>query len=238
MRGLFGKMWRRRLRAARGGTATIEFALVSPLVLYLGGAGIEYANYGLAQLRVSQIAMALADNASRVGLASTLTSVQLRETDVNDILTGARMQGAGIRLTTNGRIIISSLENVQQSYDAAPVQRIHWQRCLGLKSGAGFDSSYGTTTTTAGTDATLANAGALAPNGIGDTGYLVNAPSGYGVMFVEVNYTYQSLFGTLYAPAMNIHYTASYVVRDRRDFSQIYNPAPTVTRSTCNLYTS
>lgn len=235
---LLQRLHQARLWRARGGAATIEFALVSPIVLYLGGAGIEYANYGLAQLRISQIAMALADNASRVGLASTLTSVQLRETDVNDILTGARLQGSGIRLTTNGRIILSSLENVQQSYDSAPVQRIHWQRCLGMKSGAGYDSTYGTTSTSAGTDATAGNAGTAVPSGMGDPGYLVSAPTGYGVMFVEVNYSYQPLFGTLYAPAMRIHYTASYVVRDRRDYTQIYNPAPTAARSTCNLYTS
>jgi hypothetical protein len=73
---------------------------------------------------------------------------------------------------------------------------------------------------------------------MGDAGYMVSAPSGYGVMFVEVNYNYQALFGTLYAPAMRIHYLASYVVRDRRDYSQIYNPTPTATRSTCNLYTN
>jgi Flp pilus assembly protein TadG len=226
----------KRLRQGAEGAATIEFALLLPMVLYMGGAGIEYANYGLAQLRISQIAMALADNASRVGLSSTLSSVQLRETDVNDILTGAKLQGAGIRLSSNGRIIISSLENVQQSYDSAPVQRIHWQRCLGLRSGSGYDSSYGTTSITAGTDATQTNAGTAAPTGMGDTGYMVNAPSGYGVMFIEVNYAYQPLFGTLYAPAMQIHYTASYVVRDKRDYTQIYNPSPTVTRSTCNLY--
>lgn len=228
----------RRLFHDRGAAATIEFALLVPILMYLGGAGIEYSYYGLAQLKISQIALELADNASRVGLSSTLSSVQLRETDVNDILTGARMQGAGINLTPNGRIIISSLENVQQSYDTAPVQRIHWQRCLGMKSGSGYDSSYGTTSTTAGTDATQTNAGTTAASGMGDAGYMVSAPSGYGVMFVEVNYAYQALFGTLYISATRIHYLASYVVRDRRDYSQIYNPTPVVTRSTCNLYTN
>jgi hypothetical protein len=228
----------RRLFRDAGAAATIEFALLVPILMYLGGAGIEYSYYGLAQLKISQIALELADNASRVGLSSTLSSVQLRETDVNDILTGARMQGTGINLTPNGRIIISSLENVQQSYDTGPVQRIHWQRCLGMKSGSGYDSSYGTTTTAAGTDATQANAGTTAASGMGDAGYMVNAPSGYGVMFVEVNYAYQALFGTLYIQPTRIHYLASYVVRDRRDYSQIYNPTPVVTRSTCNLYSS
>jgi Flp pilus assembly protein TadG len=93
----------RRLFRDAGAAATIEFALLVPILMYLGGAGIEYSYYGLAQLKISQIALELADNASRVGLSSTLSSVQLRETDVNDILTGARMQGTGINLTPNGR---------------------------------------------------------------------------------------------------------------------------------------
>jgi hypothetical protein len=44
-------------------------------------------------------------------------------------------------------------------------------------------------------------------------------------MFVEINYAYQALFGTLYIKPMLIHYVASYVVRDTRDYSMIYNPA-------------
>jgi hypothetical protein len=56
-----------------------------------------------------------------------------------------------------------------------PVQRIHWQRCLGKRSGTGYDSSYGTTTTTAGTTATLANAGTVSA-GMGDAGLMVSAP--------------------------------------------------------------
>jgi hypothetical protein len=72
---------------------------------------------------------------------------------------------------------------------------------------------------------------------MGDSSPQVSAPLGYGVMFVEINYDYQALFGTLYVKPMLIHYVASYVVRDTRDYSMIYNPAPTVTASTCNLYT-
>lgn len=232
------KGWLARLLRERDAAATIEFALMLPLVMYLGGAGIEYANYGLAQMRISQIAMTLADNAGRVGLSSTLATTQLRETDVNDIFSGLRLQSGNLNLTTYGRITLSSLEYTSQTYDLVPVQRIHWQRCLGKRSGTNYDSSYGTTSTSAGTTATLANAGTAMPTGMGDSDALVNAPLGYGVMFVEINYDYQSLFGTLYAPPMRIHYVASYVVRDTRDYSMIYNPAPTVTRSTCNLYTT
>jgi len=227
------------LRRNTSGVAMLEFAFGAPIVLLIGAYGIETANLALLNLKVSQIALNLADNASRVGTwGSNLSTQQLREVDVNDVMKAAAYQGGGINLATNGRIILSSLENVQQSYDTAPVQRIHWQRCYGLKSGTGFDSTYGTTTTAAGTTATSANAGTTAASGMGDTGAKVNAPSGAGLMFVEINYQTQPLFGSwLMKPAI-LHYTASYIVRDNRDFSQIYNPSPAATRSTCNLYSS
>ncbi|WP_068081476.1 TadE/TadG family type IV pilus assembly protein [Novosphingobium rosa] len=231
-----GALFKRLLRD-EAAASVIEFALMLPLLMYLGGGGIEYANYGLAQLRVSQTAMTLADNASRVGLSSTLATTQIRETDINDIFAGVRLQSNGLKLTTYGRITLSSLEYTLQSYDVVPVQRIHWQRCLGKRSGANYDSSYGTTSVTAGTSVSLANAGTVS-TGMGDATPPVTAPLGYGVMFVEINYDYQPLFGTLYAPPMRIHYIASYIVRDTRDYSMIYNPSPSVTPSTCNLYTT
>lgn len=228
----------RHLARDTSAASLVEFALALPIVFYLGGAGIEYTNLARVHMQISQITLNLADNASRVGLASNLAATQLRETDMNDVLVGARLQGSGLTLTTNGRIIISSLENIQQSYDSAPVQRIHWQRCIGLKSGTNFDSSYGTTSTAAGTDATVANAGITMSSGMGDTGYKVSAPSGAGVMFVEVNYNYQPFFGTMFVSSKFMHYTASFVVRDLRDYAQIYNPSPAATRMTCDKYTS
>jgi Flp pilus assembly protein TadG len=228
----------RSLKRDRSGVAMLEFAFAMPLVMGVGCYGLETANLALINLRVSQIALALADNASRVGTYSSLTSQQLREVDVNDIFSAARYQGDGIDLTTNGRIILSSLENVQQSYDTAAVQRIHWQRCLGTKSGTGYDSTYGTTTTAAGTTATLTNAGTTATSGMGDSGAQVTAPGGSGVMFVEVNYLTKPLFGTWLTSPARIHYVASFIVRDRRDFGQIYNPSPTATRMTCDKYTA
>jgi Flp pilus assembly protein TadG len=227
----------RRLMRDRSGVAMIEFAMAMPLVLGVGCYGLETANLALINLRISQIALALADNASRVGTYSGLTSQQLREVDVNDIFAAARYQGNGINLTTNGRIILSSLENVQQSYDTAAVQRIHWQRCLGAKSGTGYDSTYGTTTTAAGTTATLTNAGTTS-TGMGDTGAQVDAPGGSGVMFVEVNYLTKPLFGNWLTSPARIHYVASFIVRDRRDFSQIFNPGAGATRMTCDKYTA
>lgn len=209
-----------------------------PLFFLCGGGGLEYVNFGLAHLNVSQISASLADNASRVGLVNTLNVTQLREVDINDVLTATRLQGAGIKLTTNGRVTLSSLENVQQSYDSSPVQRIHWQRCIGAKSGTGYDSTYGTASKTAATDATQANAGTTMTAGMGDTGRKVSAPSAAGVMFVEVNYQYQPIFGTIFISPTVIHYSSSFIVRDNRDFSQLYNPSPTATRYTCDLHSA
>lgn len=229
----------RRLRQDTGGLALTEFAFAMPIILGLGMYSIETANLAIANLRISQIALNLADNASRVGATTSLSTTQLREVDLNDVLQAARYQGKAINLTTQGRITLSSLENVQQSYDTAPVQRIHWQRCLGLKSGTNYDSSYGTTTATAGTDATAANAGTTAATGMGDAGSKVTAPSGSGLMFVEINYEYKPLVsGWLFSTSKRIHYVASFIVRDNRDFSKVYNPSPAATKSTCDLYTT
>jgi len=227
-----------RLRRETRAISTMEFALGTPLILAMGGYGIEVSNLAITNMRISQYALQIADNASRIGVNSGLSTYQLREGDLNDVLQGLRLFSKGAKLTTYGRVTVSSLENVQQSYDDDNVQRIHWQRCVGLKSGAGFDSSYGTTSVTAGTTNTASDAGTDAPAGMGDTGKKVNAPDNTGVIFVEVNYQYQSLFGTLFVAPTKLHYIASVIVRDKRDFSQIYNPSPIATPSTCDKHTT
>jgi Flp pilus assembly protein TadG len=236
-RGPFARLaqlWRQERR----GIAAIEFAICAPVILTAGGFGIELANYSIVSLRVSQAALTLADNGSRVGAMTTQSIVQLRESDINDVLQAIRLQGAPIRLTSFGRITMSSLENIQQGYDTTPTQRIHWQRCVGLRNGAAYESSYGTTRTTDGTTADSSTAGTAATTGMGDTGYKVGAPSGSGLIFVEINYDYQPLFGTLFLGSRKIHSIASLIVRDRRDFTMLYNPSPTATRSTCDKFTA
>ena len=127
-----------RLRRDTSAVALTEFAFALPILLTIGMFGVEESNIALTHLRVSQYALTLADNASRVGV-SGLTTQQLREIDINDVLTGTRQQGARINLTTYGRITLSSLET-----NSSGGQWIHWQRCIGLRSGAGYDSTYGT----------------------------------------------------------------------------------------------
>jgi Flp pilus assembly protein TadG len=222
----------RRLRGDGRGAALIEFAFGLPLVLGFGCYGVETANLAIANLRISQIALNLADNASRVGDLQSDNSVQLREVDVNDVLTAARLQGAPWNLTERGRITLSSLE------EKSGKQYIHWQRCLGLKKGAKYESRYGKAKPTDGIDATTANAGPVV-TGMGEPNARVTAPPSSGVMFVEISYDVEPVVGLAWLPARlnRLHYTASFIVRDRRTFDRIYNPSPTAPRYTCDKYT-
>jgi hypothetical protein len=75
---------------------------------------------------------------------------------------------------------------------------------------------------------------------MGDIGARVSAPPATGVMFVEVNYEYQPTFGSLFQnlfTTRRIRYLASFIVRDKRDYSRLFNPIPAATAATCNLYT-
>lgn len=229
----------RRLRGDERGVALLEFAFAVPIVLSLGLYGIETANLALAHLRVSQAALNIADNASRLGASTALNTQQLREVDISDVVAQIRKQTDSWDLTTRGRIIISSLEN------PAGKQIIHWQRCVGMKSGTTYDSHYGNASATDGTDTTAANDGYEIPGnlGMGPTDRKVTAPANSGVIFVEVNFEYEPVVSSQWLPAgaTQLHYIASFIVRDRRDFAQIYNPAPAVAvadKLTCNRYTS
>jgi len=234
-----------RLAAARSGAALLEFALGLPLVLTAGLWAAELTNFAVTNQRLSQIALALADNASRVGLFNGTGTTILREVDINDVLLAAKQQGAAFNLTANGRITLSSLEN------SGGTQRIHWQRCIGVQSGATYDSHYGKTVQTDGVtydptagvntaasgDNSAQHPGTRAPNGMGENGAQVNAPTNSGVMFVEINYLYTPLIGKgWFTSAKTIRYVASFVVRDNRDYGQVYNPSPTSNRATCDLY--
>jgi hypothetical protein len=217
----------RSLRRETSGVALLEFAMSFPVLLALGMYGIDTANLALTNLRLNQIALNLADNASRVGVNSTLSTQQLREIDVSDIFDGAKAHGASIDLAANGRVILSSLER-----DSSGTQRIHWQRCFGAKTGDVYESHYGRALNVDGSTTSSSHAGTLAPNGMGPAGSQVNAPTnGSGVMFVEINYRHTPMFSWLSSPA-DLNFVASFIVRDPRDFSRIYSSTG-VTPSYC-----
>lgn len=217
----------RKLRSDVSGMAMIEFAYALPLMLVLGGYGIEMANLATVNQKISQSALALADNMSRVGAESALSTVQIRESDINDSFIGLTRQTGALNLTSNGRVILSSLEQ-----NASGGQWIHWQRCIGTKSLA---SSYGAQ----GTGATGTSFA-----GMGSASARITAPPGSAVMFVEVTYDYRALFGTMFFPARTIRYEASFVVRDNRDLAGpsggdgVYNPNPAAPVHGCNNFTA
>jgi Flp pilus assembly protein TadG len=195
-----------RLRAFvrnRSGVAMVEFAMGAPLLLTAGLWGAEEANYALVNMKVSQLAEHIADNASRVGDTSTLQNRKIYESDINDVIYGAQVQGGKLNLYDNGRVVISSVEVDGTSSN----QYIHWQRCRGLKN---YDSAYG------------GEGDDLGTSGIGPAGEQVTAEPGDAVIFVEVNYTYQPLVSAKFLGSLDIYSIASFTVRDNRDLTQIY----------------
>ena len=196
----------RRLKASTSGVAAVEMALAFPFMLTAGLWGVELANFGVVNMRVSQLAAQMADNASRVGDSSALLSRKIYEADVNDLLLGAHLQGGnGMGLFDHGRVIISSLE-----VDDDDEQYIHWQRCMGSKN---WTSHYGDE------DDRLAD-------GMGPPGYEVIALPDEAVMFVEVAYDYQPLISEHFIAESTITAISSFTVRADRDLTKIYQRDP------------
>jgi hypothetical protein len=208
-----------RIARSRSGLAMAEFALAAPLLLTAGLYGTEVAWLTLTNMRISQTAMHVADNASRIGDTSTLTERKIYERDINDVFIGAAIQAGSADIFEHGRIILSSQETVPG--DPANRQYIHWQRCMGKKA---WDSSYGKEGDGLG--------GGQPFKGMGPKGQEIEAFDDQdAVIFVEIAYDYQPLFSDMFVPDTQITSHAAFNVRDSRDLAQIYqrdtsNPDP------------
>ena len=99
-----------RLSEADSGVAFTEFAFTAPIVLGMGMMGTEVAYFTITHMQVSQIAMQVADNASRVGETDILAGRQVYEDDINAALVGAEKAGERINLFENGRVIVYQYE--------------------------------------------------------------------------------------------------------------------------------
>lgn len=205
----------RSLKQDVSGLAMVEFAFAAPLVLGMGMLGTDTAALVIAHLQVSQVAMQLADNASRVGDDSSLVARRVFESDIIDTLLGAEKLGENIRIYQQGRVIISSLQR-----NAEGGQWIAWQRCRGAKN---YNSSFG-----------VEGAGATGTSfpGMGVPGRYITASQGTAVMFVEVAYDYRSITPMNLFDNQQIVYTAAFNVRDNRDLSQLYAGGPVARCST------
>jgi hypothetical protein len=155
-------------------------------------------------MQVSQLALSVGDNASRLGQTdNSAVAPTIAESDIDSVMFGALKQGAGFDCAENGRIVLSSLEKDPVSGK----QYIHWQRCAGeLDHG----SNYGNDSNNNGLS------GISFPDGLGKVGHMVKAGDDEAVMFVEVFYTYHPLFPGFFSDR-NFTREAAFVVRDDRD---------------------
>lgn len=209
----------RRLQRDERAVAFMEFALSLPLLLTLVFTGLETANFAIANLRVSQAAMMVADNAARV-------RDRIDEVDVNDIFTGVRLANSGIDLTNYGRVTLSTVED-NTATTATDDQVVTWQRCKGVY--AGSPTSY--------------SEGQVITAGLGTGTNKISPTASNPVVFADVAYVYQPLIPALAAPLFGpnrvIRYTSAFSVRDR-----VYQPMqngtnlPATSKSTCNYFTS
>ncbi|QIG81871.1 pilus assembly protein [Sphingosinithalassobacter tenebrarum] len=203
-----------RLHRDSKGLALLEFALSLPILLALSLTGAELTNFITTRMRLSQLALHIADNGARIGTGGQLMVKKISEGDIDDLLTGAGLQAGELDLYTHGRVIISSLEPDPDHNDR---YKIGWQRCRGDLTS--HDSAFGEEN-----DDNL--------TGMGPIDQKVTAPAGGGTIFVEVYYEYQPLVKTSLAPESAMTEIASMMVRDTRDYSRIYD-TPGVTASTC-----
>lgn len=199
----FGK----RLLNDTSGVSLTEFAFVLPILLTLGLFGAEVARLSTTKMKVSQIALSLSDNASRLGQTDNSgVTPTISESDVNAVLAGAIAQGESIDMGVQSRIIISSLEYD----DFSDRQFISWQRCQGDLD---RDSDYGNDT-----DKNGINGPAL--TGMGRANSQITAESGSAVMFVEIFYSYENMFEAPFGSgAREFKEEAAFLIRDDRNLS-------------------
>lgn len=206
----------KRLMRSTSAVSAVELGLAMPFLMGLTLTGVEVVNLALIHVRLNQLAITVADNASRAKQTQVNGAPQFREFDVNQVFRAAALQAEDLQIPTRGRVILSSLQ-----VNAQGGQWIAWQRCWGKNTWA---SRYGTQ----GTGATGTSFA-----GMGFTTTKMTADAGTAIMFVEVAYDYKPFFlGTL-LPSKVIRKEAALYVRDDRDLTQIYNPSPAQTVASC-----
>lgn len=204
----------RHIGRSEAGSSTIEFALVLPILTAMGMYGVELANMAVINMQVSQMATAVADNASRLQQTNNnVVAPTLTETDVDSVMVGASQQGKRFDFVDKGRIVLSSIERDP----ATGKQFIHWQRCTGRGNGK---STYGDDKTNNGR-----NGKDLPAIGKGKT--KITAPAGTAVMLAEVEYDYDGVFGDMFVQNVTFREEAAFMVRDVRDLRSPSQPGIT-----------
>ena len=203
----------RSLRRDDRGIALTEFAFAAPIFLTLVLAGLELTNLALAHLRVSQMAMTVADNAGRV-------TSGIDEANIYEVFSGAEANSSALGFKENGRIVLSSLEHNGRS-GSREGQTIVWQRCWG--DDTSVTPSYGEQGDGKDDDSL--------EDGLGTGSDKITALEDTAVMFVEVTYDYQPLVSTGFFDPPTIRYESAFNVRGRQN-NEISN-TQNLTRLTC-----
>jgi hypothetical protein len=220
----------KQLRGNESGVALIEFGLALPIMMTMLVSGAEITNYSVANTQVSQLALQVADNASRIGEGLPLNKKDITETQINDLLIGAGIHAGRLDIygtyqewdhgvATNkprGRVIITSSEMVKKVNVSDPDKyEIKWQRCRGAATT--YASHYGIVSKNSGKNM----------NGIGPVGRQVKAPDGVPIIFSEIHYRYNPLFFSENALMgyRDINAIGAMMVRDDRDLTSIKNTA-------------
>lgn len=192
------------LRDSRSGVAMTEFALILPILMAFGMYGLEIAYMASIDMQVSQLAVSVADNASRMEQTNNSgVTPSVTEADIDSVMDGAISQGSSFNLGTNGRIILTSLEK-----DATTSkQYIHWQRCRGSLAKS---SAYGNQTNKNGLTGTPLT-------GMGPPGKKITAATGSAVMYAEVYYRYDGIFGDMFVKNKTFKGEAAFLIRDIRN---------------------
>ena len=187
-----------RLRASRSGIALTEFAISLPIFVTLLFGGLEIISLVMAHMRMSQVAISVADNAGRV-------RTKIDEADIYEVFAGANLVGGG-DFHRDARVILSSLEPNKQTGSRAG-QMITWQRCYGALP---VSPRYGA-------EGTGKNDNSLAL-GMGSLKSRIRAAEGTAVMFAEVSYRYTPrILPSIVSNGIDLRYESAFNVRERND---------------------
>ena len=187
-----------RLRASRSGIALTEFAISLPIFVTLLFGGLEIISLVMAHMRMSQVAISVADNAGRV-------RTKIDEADIYEVFAGANLVGGG-DFHRDARVILSSLEPNKQTGSRAG-QMITWQRCYGALP---VSPRYGA-------EGKGKNDNSLAL-GMGSLNSRIRAAEGTAVMFAEVSYRYTPrILPSIVSNGIDLRYESAFNVRERND---------------------
>ena len=198
----------RKLLRDKSGISLTEFAFAAPFLLFVGMIAIETVHFIMAHQKASQVAVLVADSASR-------RIERMDEIDVEEIFYGAHVSAESINIGSNGRIVLTTLTDNGRA-GSSNGNWVRWQRCYGELGEAENLQSLYAEEGDGETDNSL-------DDGIGPTGEEVKAFPAAPVNFVEVFLDYEPLIGNgitdfLYEDT-RIHYAAALMVREREDQS-------------------